>query len=148
MRPDGRTIEDAFDPGFPPQSQDVAYGRGAATRSVVVDGDSTFRYWVPGDGSLEDPVQGAPAWTQADFDASSWPTGQAGFGFDQASAQGVFVSPFQAQLTSGVTVAGQVSNLIGQAAPYLSPLPHTAQTVHSSVDETDWKLARCRAHPS
>ncbi len=138
VRPDGKTIEDAFDPSFPEQASDVAYGRGSPTQQIVVDATNSFQFLVPADGSLDAPVDGnPPAWASPDFDAAEWTAAAAGFGFDTETQVATVITPFTVQIIGpGATVSGSASHLINQAPPFLSSLPISAATTHSSVSES------------
>ena len=135
---DGTTIEDSFGPAFPEQTPDVSFGRGAPATHTYVDAVSSYKMFVPTDGSVDARQGDSPLWTQTDFDASAWADGQAGFGFDADHSDGNVVTPFTVvQEGRDTTFNGKISNLINQQSPYLSPIPLSAATTHSGVFEND-----------
>lgn len=138
VRADGRTIEDDIQPGFPPQTSDVSYGRGAPTTQVLLDSSRPARLLVPPDGGLDEVAESGPRWTLPRFDDAGWMTGFAGFGFDVDVTEGTVVTPFTGKVIGpDTTFAGNVSHLINQPSEYLSPVPINASTTHTSVHEAD-----------
>jgi hypothetical protein len=79
---DDLTVEFAFDPSFPPQSADVAYGielLGSVIGTVIKEG-SSGRYLVPTNaGAL------SSNWTARTFDDSAWQPAGNGIGYDNNS---------------------------------------------------------------
>ncbi|MEX2186066.1 MAG: lamin tail domain-containing protein [Pirellulales bacterium] len=78
IEPDGATVVDAFDPQFPGQIANVSFGLPQETATLVAAG-SAARLLVPPDGSLAD------AWTQPQFDDSSWLPATMGIGYEADS---------------------------------------------------------------
>ncbi len=141
VRPDGMTIADSIAPAYPGQSVDISFGRGMPTKTTVVGDATLHRYWIPEDGRYDSREDGAPAWTAPPFDDSNWSTGMPGFGYDRSPAETVTFLPFSIELEgTATTIAGRPAHLTNQSAPYLTPLPITATTVHSAAqgDSGSW----------
>ncbi|MGJ8696776.1 MAG: lamin tail domain-containing protein [Verrucomicrobiaceae bacterium] len=85
---DGVTVASAFDPAYPPQEEDVSYGRGAltlATEELVKEGDAGKLQVVVNDGA-------GSMWRGGNepFDDSGWLTVKTGVGFDQGGGPSGF----------------------------------------------------------
>ncbi|MBI4606645.1 MAG: CotH kinase family protein [Planctomycetes bacterium] len=77
IRPGG-TVASSFEPGYPPQVQDVTYGVALdAVTTQLIGPASQVQAFVPSDDSL------GRTWTETGFDASAWLTGEPGVGFDK-----------------------------------------------------------------
>ena len=83
VRPDGITVEYAFDP-YPQQFPDVSYGSGTpgGTTVQLVGPEDPVRFKVPVDGSED--TGGTNPWNAVSFDDSSWALGGLGVGFANA----------------------------------------------------------------
>jgi hypothetical protein len=83
VRPDGVTIEHAYEPAFPEQLADISYGLFGSLQDVdtLVHEEAPVCVLVPADGSL------GTAWTAATFDASAWTEGDLGVGYDAGDAK-------------------------------------------------------------
>jgi hypothetical protein len=77
VEPDGTTVDQAFDPEFPPQFDDVSYGAvGTIEHSTLIGPSAPARALVPTDSSLE------TSWYSENLDDAAWTTGTTGVGFD------------------------------------------------------------------
>jgi hypothetical protein len=90
VRPDGLTIEHQYN-GYPQQVQDIAYGLVAPQFQTLVPAGAMGKAKVP--LSAADMPTQAPAWYDVGFDASSWQSGQTGFGYDTAGLYGSLIGP-------------------------------------------------------
>lgn len=80
IAPDGQTVLQQFDPGYPGQRNGVSYGiPQSSTTSALVTGASSAFAFVPSNGSLE------ATWMQREFVPAGWQAGVAAIGYDQAS---------------------------------------------------------------
>ena len=78
--PNGSTIAHAFDPAYPEQSSDVAYGLIFGSE-LLVNAHTEFAFQIPRNGDL------GMAWTGEDFIAGpDWSTATVGLGFNLADA--------------------------------------------------------------
>ena len=76
VRPD-LTIADSYDP-YPEQKPDMSFGVGAPSRATsrLVSAPTAAKYLLPSDNAL------GTTWTAADFDDSTWASGQTGIGYE------------------------------------------------------------------
>ncbi|MEP0843027.1 MAG: chitobiase/beta-hexosaminidase C-terminal domain-containing protein, partial [Phycisphaerae bacterium] len=81
VRPDGQTIEHGYQPSYPQQVRDVAFGLSQfTTQPIVPRAVASYRVPTAADEGLGD------AWTDPDFPAADWPTGLTGLGFSSIPA--------------------------------------------------------------
>ena len=84
VRPDGVTVEFAYDPVFPPQQPDVSFGISSAVTTIGLVGDGKAVRWrVPAN-----PADRPADWASVLFDDSGWASGLAPVGFDAGLASG------------------------------------------------------------
>jgi hypothetical protein len=76
IAPDGSTIVDELAPTYPPQRQDVSFGRSQDVEMRVLVDPASAAQWTP---VTTDP---AADWMALGFDARAWDTGVAALGFD------------------------------------------------------------------
>ena len=89
VRPDGQTIEQAYDE-YPPQFADISYGLSGGTGStsmdtILVPEIAAAKALIPIDGSL------GLSWTAPAFNDSAWLDGVSGIGYDYAGLIGLDV---------------------------------------------------------
>jgi hypothetical protein len=119
IRPDGVTIASEFAPAFPEQFDNISYGIGQnVTVTKLISSGASARTRVPPDDSL------GLAWTQTNFDHSSWLTGATGIGFSGTntgiSTAGLFgywpMREGSGNVTSNLVAGGASGTLNGGAA--------------------------------
>src|SRR5437867_6180886 len=77
VQPDGVTIATQFAPTFPRQVPDVSFGFGVVTsKTMLITTNAPVQVVIPTDDNL------GASWTLPDFDASRWPRGTNGVGYD------------------------------------------------------------------
>ena len=78
VRPDGLTLAHAFAPTYPNQVAGLSYGVSFAVQTTtLLQGAVPLQWLVPSDTSGL-----ATNWAEANFDDTSWNSGQSGIGFD------------------------------------------------------------------
>lgn len=113
----GKTVLDQYTPTFPPQLDDISYGRAMQPTGVsttLVAPGASLRAIVPVDNSA------GLSWTQAAYNDASWPiSGTTGLGYENAPSDPVnFASQIHATVPSGTTsvylrVTFNVTSLVG-----------------------------------
>jgi len=93
VKPDGTTIAQAFSPAFPQQFPDVSYGLPQMSMVPVAAGVQAS-YHVPDSG---DAGLGA-GWAGSSFDATAWPVGPTGLGYDTTGVGHFEVTYFKANV--------------------------------------------------
>jgi hypothetical protein len=101
---DGATIIDQFAPEFPPQEEDISYGRSmqtAGSQFTVLATGAMAKALVPTSGDL------GLSWTEAKFDDTSWSiSGPTGLGYELNPADPVnYVSAIKTSLPPGTASA-------------------------------------------
>lgn len=82
IKPDGTTIASAYTPTYPPQRENVSYGRGRRINTLpLVTPTQPARWHLP---SPNDPHDGG--WQQPDYDDSHWSIGQTAIGYQTEPA--------------------------------------------------------------
>jgi hypothetical protein len=110
VRPDGQTIEHAYDE-YPPQFADISYGlSGGAgstrTNTILVSEFAAAKALIPSNGSL------GLSWTTAGFDDSGWLSGVTGVGYDYPGLIGLDVGAMMNNNRTVYTrIAFEVSNI-------------------------------------
>jgi hypothetical protein len=113
----GTTVLDRYTPTFPPQLDDISYGRAMQPTGVstaFVAPGASLKAIVPVDNSA------GLSWTQAAYNDASWPiSGTTGLGYENAPSDPVnFASQIHATVPSGTTsayirVTFNVTSLVG-----------------------------------
>lgn len=133
VRPDGDTIEHAYEP-FPAQLVDVSYGVGKTTSTTVSEtliGASTpVRVISP----TEQNAARDDHWREIDFDDSSWLSGTGGVGFDRNGA-----APNLAPYIGRTLTVGEMNSV--SAAPQYSAYVRYAFNVTNKNELTSLQLA-------
>ncbi|MBP7936810.1 MAG: lamin tail domain-containing protein [Phycisphaerae bacterium] len=120
VAPDGETVVQAFQPTYPEQLPNVAYGLAQAA-SKSIQSRSEVKYHVPtsGDSSL------GTSWTSPDFVDSTWQDGISGLGFSSV-APAFKVDVYKANISTCdmATAKGVITNTSQQewAATGTSPI--------------------------
>jgi hypothetical protein len=124
VKPDGVTVAQQFDPGYPAQTDDLSYGTAFERDSVeLLAKSAAAKAMVPTDDSL------GLNWTAAQFDDSAWLSGKMGVGYEQVSEPKVMRQEFDAPLGADWTIdvpqgsAGTVTVADG-ALKFVVPLRH------------------------
>ncbi|MCA9260614.1 MAG: lamin tail domain-containing protein, partial [Planctomycetales bacterium] len=101
IAPDGVEVVQEFAPSFPPQSTNVSYGASMASSSVVlVDDQSTMRYLIPSNASVDG------SWQSRTFNDAAWNLGTAGLGYENnPGREPSYESLLDAVVPSGTTTA-------------------------------------------
>jgi hypothetical protein len=100
---DGTTIIDQYTPEFPPQLEDISYGRAmqpTGNPTTVLTAGAAAKALVPTSGDL------GLTWTQHSFDDTSWPiSGSTGLGYDNSPSPVNYLTLVQTPLPSNTATA-------------------------------------------
>jgi hypothetical protein len=99
---DGTTIIDQYAPEFPPQLEDISYGR---QMEVVGEGVTLLADGATATGLIPTNNNLGTSWTTLDFDDGSWPLeGPTGFGYENSPGAGInYTDEIRTTIPSGTT---------------------------------------------
>lgn len=97
----GTTILDQYSPSFPPQFEDISYGRAmenVGTASTLVAAGANAKAIIPADGSL------GTSWRDVGFNDAAWPiSGPTGLGYENSPGDAInFTNQIQTTLPAGI----------------------------------------------
>lgn len=83
VRPDGVTVEQAFDPAYPALRPNISFGtEQQAEHRLLIGPEANARYLTPADGGLDG------IWQRPDFDDNGWQEGTLPMGYDDPEGEG------------------------------------------------------------